>query len=247
MPKLPGYFFIRVLASEMSWAQVVGGELMPAAWNWFFRYQMPRTPPNHGTPQMFEPLVSLASMPDTRSDLLDQEFTWGAMLASMPSAASAGVSVLPSSVMSGAFLPVASAFCQSVVRSAHGIHTTLILVFLYCEYCLWNCAKTPFIHLTSLAADGPIRQTVSDLGIAALPDGEPLPELLHPAAAPASARAALIARAEVLSRTGGSPFPGSPCGAYVPWRRTGCLPRGGLCSADRHRSAGHAARLPRPA
>jgi len=49
MPKLPGYFFISALASLTSAAHVVGGELMPAAWNSFLRYQMPRTPPNHGT------------------------------------------------------------------------------------------------------------------------------------------------------------------------------------------------------
>src|SRR5579875_831133 len=100
---------------------------MPAAWNWFFRYQMPRTPPNHGTALIVEPEVSLASMPGTMSDLFDQASTCGAMLASMPSDASDGVSVLPSSVTSGAFLPLARAFCQSVVRSAQGIQTTLIL------------------------------------------------------------------------------------------------------------------------
>src|SRR5579875_1235494 len=207
------------LASAVSWAQLVGGAEMPAAANWFLRYQMPRTPPNHGTAQVFEPSVSLASMPGTMSDLFAQLFTSGAMLASMPSAASAGVSVLPSSVMSGAFLPVARAFCQSVVRSAHGIHTTLILVFLYCLYCLWNCENTPFIHFTSLAVDGPIRHSVSEVGIAEEPpDAELLPEL-HPAAAPASASAALIARAEVLSRTGGSPFPGvRPAEPAFLWR-----------------------------
>jgi hypothetical protein len=36
-------------ASATSCAQLAGGELMPALANWSFRYQMPRTPPNHGT------------------------------------------------------------------------------------------------------------------------------------------------------------------------------------------------------
>ena len=101
---------------------------MPAAWNSFLRYQMPRTPPNHGTPYTEAPWLSLASMPPTRSGFVRQEFTLLAMLDRMPSDASVGVSVLPSSVTSGAFLPLATAFCQSVVRLAHGIQTTLILV-----------------------------------------------------------------------------------------------------------------------
>ena len=72
--------------------------------------------------------VSLASMPDTTLDLLDQAFTFVVMLASMPSDAWVGVSVLPSSVMSGAFLPLDRAFVQSVVRLVHGMKTTLTLV-----------------------------------------------------------------------------------------------------------------------
>ena len=67
-------------------------------------------------------------MPDTTLDLFDQEFTSDVMLASMPSDASVGVSVLPSSVMSGAFLPLASALVQSAVRFVQGINLTLTLV-----------------------------------------------------------------------------------------------------------------------
>jgi hypothetical protein len=37
------------LASLTSSGQVVGAELMPALVNWSLLYQMPRTPPNHGT------------------------------------------------------------------------------------------------------------------------------------------------------------------------------------------------------
>src|SRR5487761_514102 len=132
-------------------------------------------------------------MPPTRSDLFDQELTSLAMLDSMPSEASVGVSVLPSSVTSGAFLPLARAFCQSVVRLAQGIQTTLALVLASAWYCLWNCATTPFIHLTSEGTDGPIRQTVSVAGAAE--PGEPLPLVPHPAAAPASATVAPIATA----------------------------------------------------
>ena len=42
--------------------------------------------------------------------------------------ASVGVSVLPSSVMSGAFFPLVSAFVQSEVALVHGIQTTLTAV-----------------------------------------------------------------------------------------------------------------------
>jgi hypothetical protein len=38
-------FFASVTSSD----QLAGGLLMPAALNWSVRYQMPRTPPNHGT------------------------------------------------------------------------------------------------------------------------------------------------------------------------------------------------------
>ena len=64
-------------------------------------------------------------MPDTTSDLTDQAFTKLEMLASAPSEASVGVSVLPSSVMSGAFLPLARALVQSAVALVQGIHLTL--------------------------------------------------------------------------------------------------------------------------
>ena len=67
-------------------------------------------------------------MPETTLDLLDQAFTLDVMLASMPSDASVGVSVLPSSVMSGAFLPLDSAFVQSAVRFVQGMNTTWTLV-----------------------------------------------------------------------------------------------------------------------
>ncbi len=46
---MPGYFFISSLASLTSSAQVVGAAVMPALANSSLRYQMPRTPPNHGT------------------------------------------------------------------------------------------------------------------------------------------------------------------------------------------------------
>ena len=111
---------------------MVGVDVMPAAANWSLRYQMPRTPPNHGTPYTLPFWVSLASMPETRSGLVDQADRSVEMLARAPSEASVGVSVLPSSVMSGAFLPLASALVQSVVRLAQGTQTTLTLVFLYC-------------------------------------------------------------------------------------------------------------------
>ena len=50
------------------------------------------------------------------------------MLARAPSDASVGVSVLPSSVMSGAFFPLARAFVQSAVALVHGTQTTLTWV-----------------------------------------------------------------------------------------------------------------------
>src|ERR1700730_16015349 len=102
---------------------------MPAALNWSVRYQTPRTPPNHGTAWTFPSCVSLASMPVTMPGLADHEFTKLDTLASTPSDASVGVSVLPSSVMSGAFLPLVSASFQSVVRLVQGTHTTLTLVW----------------------------------------------------------------------------------------------------------------------
>ena len=81
--------------------------------------------------------------------------------ARMPLAASVGVSVLPSSVMSGMFLPDDSALFQSVVRLPHGIQSTLTWVLAYCGNCLWNCVTTPFIQVTWGATEPPIRQTVS--------------------------------------------------------------------------------------
>ena len=50
------------------------------------------------------------------------------MLARAPCEAMPGVSVLPSSVMSGPFLPLLNAVVQSVARFPHGTKTTLILV-----------------------------------------------------------------------------------------------------------------------
>ena len=49
-PYVPGNFCCSFCASLVSSAQVVGVEVIPAALNWSVRYQMPRTPPNHGTP-----------------------------------------------------------------------------------------------------------------------------------------------------------------------------------------------------
>src|ERR1700722_5083443 len=65
----------------------------------------------------------------------------------------------------------------------------------------------PFIQVTSEAASGPIRHTVSDVGIAEEDELDPPPDP-HPAMSPASAAVAVIARADVLNRTAGSPFTG---------------------------------------
>ena len=46
----------------------------------------------------------------------------------MPRVALVGVSVLPISVMSGAFFPLDSALVNSVVALVHGTQTTLTLV-----------------------------------------------------------------------------------------------------------------------
>ena len=126
---MPGYFFISSLASATSWAHVVGGAVMPAAANWSLRYQTPRTPPNHGTAKFWPLTVSLARLPAMRSELCDQLLTLLVTSASAPREAIPGVSVLPSSVMSGAPLPLVSALVQSVVRLPHGIQlvTTLVL------------------------------------------------------------------------------------------------------------------------
>ena len=79
----------------------------------------------------------------------------------MPLAASVGVSVLPSSVMSGMFLPLDSAVFQSCVRLVQGTHTTLTWVLAYCGNSLWKSATTPFIQVTWDGTEPPIRQTVS--------------------------------------------------------------------------------------
>src|ERR1700683_5822765 len=109
------------------------------------------------------------------------------MLASAPSAATPGVSVLPSSVMSGPPFPLLSALVQSVVRSVHGIQSTTTLVREYWGNCLWNCLTIPFIQVTCEGTDAPTRHTVSLAGAAA-PADEPLlePQAATPGAAPAS-------------------------------------------------------------
>src|SRR5581483_1115967 len=133
------------------------------------------------------------------------------MLASTPRLASVGVSVLPSSVMSGAFLPLASALFQSVVRLVHGIQSTLIFVFLYCGNCCLNWAVTPFIQATSDGTEPPMRQTVMLAGAFEEPELEPalgvLEELeLQPAIASAAAAPNATSAAGVfLSPTAGTP------------------------------------------
>src|ERR1700679_481278 len=102
----------------------------------------------------------------------------------MPLAASVGVSVLPSSVMSGMFLPLDSALFQSVVRLLHGIQSPLTLVLAYCGSSLWTSVTTPFIQVTWAGTEPPIRQTVSvdgadDLLLDAPPAAELLLELLE--------------------------------------------------------------------
>src|SRR6202012_4562343 len=147
---------------------------MPAFLNWSVRYQTARTPPNHGTAKVVPSWVSLASMPGTMPLVPDQLLRSVVSGARMPLAASVGVSVLPSSVMSGMFLPDDSALFQSVVRLPHGIQSTLTWVLAYCGNSLWNSATTPFIQVTWDATDPPIRQTVSVAGA----DVEPLAVLL---------------------------------------------------------------------
>src|SRR5689334_7021224 len=112
-------------------------------------------------------------MPLTRPEVPDQEFSWVLRGARMPLAASVGVSVLPSSVMSGMFLPDDSALFQSVVRLPHGIHFTLTWVLAYCGNSLWNSATTPFIQVTCSGTEPPIRQTVRADGADELPDAAP--------------------------------------------------------------------------
>src|SRR5450759_3645049 len=161
---------------------------------------------------------------------LDHPFTSLVMLASAPCVATPGVSVLPSSVMSGPPFPLVRALVQSVTRLPQGIKSTTTLVLLYWGNCVWNCATTPFIQVTWEGADEPIRHTVSFAGAAA--------------AAPASATTAPIAAADLVKFTGGSPFPASflvfagraaSCGRTPPALLSG-LPawsgrRGGAASA----------------
>src|SRR3984957_18335773 len=113
-------------------------------------------------------------MPGTRPLVPDQLLSSLVSGARMPLAASEGVSVLPSSVMSGMFLPDDSAVFQSVVRSPHGIHFTTTLVLAYCGNCVWNCVTMLFIQVTWEATEPPIRQTVSVAG----PDAAGLDVLL---------------------------------------------------------------------
>src|ERR1035441_7740389 len=161
---------------------------------------------------------------------LDHPCTLLVMLASAPCVAIPGVSVLPSSVMSGPPFPLVRALVQSVTRLPQGIQSTTTLVFLYEGNCVWNCATTPFIQVTWEGTDGPIRHTVSFAGAAAAdvpppPALEPQPAAAaaarprasppppaaepQPAAAPASATSAPIAAADLVKFTGGSPFPAS--------------------------------------
>src|SRR5580693_10653283 len=100
------------------------------------------------------------------SEPSDQALTSLVMLARAPVAAMPGVSVLPSSVMSGPPLPLDSALVQSVVRFPHGIQSTCTLVVLYWGNCLWKSATTPFIQVTWDGTDEPIRQTTSLAGAA---------------------------------------------------------------------------------
>src|SRR3984957_14517467 len=79
----------------------------------------------------------------------------------VPLAASVGVSVLPSSVVSGMFLALGSAVFQSVLGSDHGIQSTLTWVLAYWGKSLWNCATMLFIQVTWAGTAPPMRQTVS--------------------------------------------------------------------------------------
>src|SRR5579862_7648235 len=159
-------------------------------------------------------------MPGTRPLVPDQLLSSLLSGERMPLAASVGVSVLPSSVMSGMFLPDDSAVFQSVVRSPHGIHFTTTWVLAYCGNCWWNCDTTPFIQVTCEATEPPMRQTVSvdgadaavlpDVLLAVLPvvaDELELPEL-QPAIASAAAAAPATAPSAAdlfLSPTAGTP------------------------------------------
>src|SRR5215472_391936 len=226
-PYVPGNFFIRSFASATSCAQVVGGAVIPALANWSLRYQMARTPPNHGTAKLLPFTVSLARLPEMMSEPCDQALTSEVMFASAPCDAMPGVSVLPSSVMSGPPLPLVSALVQSVTRLPHAIQSTTTLVCLYCGNCLWNWLTTPFIQVTCDGTDAPIRHTTSLAGAAEVVDEPPLDP--QPAAAPASAMAAPAAAAALVSFTDRSPFPACsrgrrPPGGPLPQAPFACFP-----------------------
>src|SRR5258708_4210459 len=140
-------------------------------------------------------------MPDTRPEVPDQLFRSVVSGARMPLAASVGVSVLPSSVMSGMFLPLDSAVFQSCVRLPHGTQTTLTWVLAYCGNCWWNCVTAVFIQVTWDGTEPPMRQTVSVAGAAdAAPDDLELVAVLEPLELqPVIARAAAATPASALS------------------------------------------------
>src|SRR5260370_12933250 len=140
------------------------------------------------------------------SEPFGQAFTWLLMFASAPCAATPGVSVLPSSVMSGPPFPLLSALVQSETRFAHGIQSTTTLVLTYCGNCLWNCAMTPFIQVTWVGTDGPIRHTVSLAGAAAARDGL-APQPPPPAAAPARTTAPPHPPSRLVKFTAPDPLP----------------------------------------
>src|SRR5580700_809768 len=130
-----------------------------------------------------------------------------------------GVSVLPSSVMSGPPLPLVSAFVQSVARLVQGIQSTTTLVFLYCGNCLWNWVTTPFIQVTWDGTEAPMRHTVSLAGAAGADAAGLLLEPQPATPAPASATAAQIAAADLVSFTARSPFRATLAQARLPAAR----------------------------
>src|SRR5947209_15917342 len=131
-------------------------------------------------------------MPLTRPEVPDQLLSWLLSGARMPLAASVGVSVLPSSVMSGMFLPDDSALFQSVVRSPHGTHFTVTWVLAYCGNSVWNSLTTLFIQATWEGTEPPIRQTVSDAGPDAAALGAALDELEPAGVLPVAAGVELV-------------------------------------------------------
>ena len=135
-------------------------------------------------------------------------------LASTPRVASVGVSVLPSSVMSGAFLPLDSALFQSVVRLVHGTQTTLTLVLAYSGKSLWNWVTTPFIQVTWDGTEPPMRQTVSCAGA---DDDDADDDVEPPADEPLELQPAIASAAAVPNATSAagvflSPTAGTPSG-----------------------------------